>query len=119
MKSGAIGEVKIVQANFFVNIKDKERLNKKELGGGGILDLGIYPIQFVCLVFNHEDPIEIIASGHLMKTGVDECVAIILKYSNQRMAVINVSINCCPNPTASAIVAGDKGSIQVLNTLLR
>lgn len=111
LKQGTIGEVKCVQANFLVNIKDVDRLRKKELGGGAILDIGIYPIQLVCMIFNHEKPIEIIASGHLMDTGVDECATIILKYSRQRMAVVTVSTNCGRH--SSAIISGDKGTIQL------
>jgi dihydrodiol dehydrogenase / D-xylose 1-dehydrogenase (NADP) len=114
LKIGTIGEVKFVQANFFVNIKNVERVRNKELGGGGVLDIGIYPIQFVCLLFNHEEPLEIKASGHLMSTGVDECMIITLKYSNQRLASIGISTNCCPNPHGNAIIGGEKGCMQVL-----
>jgi dihydrodiol dehydrogenase / D-xylose 1-dehydrogenase (NADP) len=113
LRIGTIGEIKLVQANFFVNIKDIERVRSKELGGGGVLDLGIYPIQFACLMFNHEEPIEITASGHLMPSGVDECMNITLKYSNQRIALIGISTNCCPNPHSSAIIGGEKGTLQV------
>jgi dihydrodiol dehydrogenase / D-xylose 1-dehydrogenase (NADP) len=113
LKNGSIGEVRMVQASFFVNICHIERVRNKELGGGGILDLGIYPIQFACMVFNHEIPEEITASGHLMPTGVDECVNITLKYSNQRMAAITVSTNCSPQPHGSSVIAGDKGLLQV------
>lgn len=114
LRNKTIGEVKIVQANFFVNIKNVERVYSKELGGGGVLDIGIYPIQFACLIFNHEEPIEIKASGHLMpSTGVDECMSITLKYSNQRMAIIGISTNCCPDPHGNAVIGGDKGCIQV------
>ena len=113
LRIGTIGEIKIVQANFFVNIKNVERVRSKELGGGGVLDLGIYPIQFACLMFNHEEPIEIIASGHLMQSGVDECMSITLKNSNQRIAKIGISINCCPDPHSSAIIGGEKGCLQV------
>jgi dihydrodiol dehydrogenase / D-xylose 1-dehydrogenase (NADP) len=69
LKNDSIGQVKIVQANFFAKINHIDRLSQKALGGGAVLDIGIYPIQYVCLLFNHEMPIEIVASGHLMETG--------------------------------------------------
>ena len=66
-----------------------------------------------CLVFNHEKPLSIRASGHLMPSGVDEAASITLLYSNQRFATINVSTNCAMfGPT---IITGEKGVIQVIN----
>ncbi|XP_072016274.1 trans-1,2-dihydrobenzene-1,2-diol dehydrogenase-like [Amphiura filiformis] len=46
-----IGEVKVVFANYGLSLMHKERILKNELGGGAILDLGIYPIQFALMVF--------------------------------------------------------------------
>jgi dihydrodiol dehydrogenase / D-xylose 1-dehydrogenase (NADP) len=69
LKNDAIGQVKIVQANFFARINQVERVRRKDLGGGAILDIGIYPVQHCCLLFDHETPVEIVASGHLMDTG--------------------------------------------------
>ena len=58
--------------NFTAPIKNVERVRLKELGGGGILDLGIYSIQMASMIFNHEMPTQIKCVGHLMETGVDE-----------------------------------------------
>lgn len=64
-----------------------------------------------CLMFDHEKPIKITATGHLMKTGVDECVSITLLYPNQRIAQLNVSSNC--HLFAPTFFVGDKGVIKV------
>ena len=65
-----------------------------ELGGGGLLDLGTYPIQMACNIFNHEKPINIITTGHLMPSGVDECCTVVLLFPGQRIAQFNISTNC-------------------------
>ena len=46
--TGELGEVKVVEANFSINLVGKERLTQPELGGGALLDLGIY-----CLTLAH------------------------------------------------------------------
>ncbi len=76
-----------------------------------IKSIGIYPIQLVCNLFNHEKPIKITATGHLMETGVDECCTIVLLFSNNRMAQISISTNCAK--FTAAFLIGEKGVIQV------
>ena len=106
-----IGDLNFFSGNFFAPIKNVERVRLKELGGGGILDIGIYPIQMACLVFNHETPTQIQCVGHLMETGVDECCTITLLYTGKRMAQINMSTNgILFYPT---YLMGDQGVIQV------
>jgi len=65
----AIGEIKFVNANFFIPMMDIENINSKELGGGALLNIGVYPIQLVCMLFNHEKPLSIVATGHLAASG--------------------------------------------------
>lgn len=62
-------------------------------------------------MFDHEKPVKITASGHLMRTGVDECVSITLLYPNQRIAQLNVSSNC--HMFAPSFFVGDKGVITI------
>ena len=64
-----------------------------------------------CLLFDHEKPLKVSATGHMMSTGVDECVSITLLYSNQRVAQFNMSINCLL--FAPSFLIGNKGVIKV------
>lgn len=66
-------------------------------------------------MFDHEKPLKITATGHLMPTGVDENASITLLFSKQRIAQINVSTNC--NMFAPTFLVGDKGTIQVKFTI--
>ena len=77
--AGEIGEVKYVYANFgFCLPKLPERLIDPKLGGGALLDIGVYPLQFITMVFG-EEPESINTTGWLTSTGVDETAAITLK----------------------------------------
>lgn len=106
-----IGELKFLTASFMAPVGNVERITNKAMGGGAILDIGIYPIQFACNMFNHEKPIKITATGHLMSTGVDESCTITLLFSNQRIATLNISISAAKYTSATLI--GDKGVIEI------
>ena len=79
ISEGAIGEVKHAYANFGFRLeKMPARLSEPELGGGAVLDIGVYIINFATMVFG-EKPETVQTSGWLMATGVDEFAAITLK----------------------------------------
>ncbi len=48
--SGKIGEVKSIYANLCYPVADKERMYKPELAGGALLDLGVYPLNFIDMI---------------------------------------------------------------------
>lgn len=60
---------------------------------------------------DHEQPIKISCTGHLMPSGCDESASITLLYKNNRMAVINMSTTCVQNARTS--IMGDKGLIEI------
>ncbi|XP_061567213.1 trans-1,2-dihydrobenzene-1,2-diol dehydrogenase-like [Cololabis saira] len=108
---GELGEVKMVRSEFCVPLMDVPRAVEKELGGGALLDIGIYCLQFTCMVFNGEKPESIQATGVCFETGVDEAVVVTLKFSRNRMAVFTCSAGVeLPN---DAVIAGTKGIIKV------
>ncbi|XP_030578981.1 trans-1,2-dihydrobenzene-1,2-diol dehydrogenase [Archocentrus centrarchus] len=112
LAQGELGDVKMVRSEFGVPLMHIPRAVQKELGGGALLDVGIYCLQFISMVYNGEKPESIQASGvvHLEK-GVDETVVAILKYSGNRMAVITCSAGVqLPN---DAIIMGTKGFVRV------
>ncbi|XP_008308603.1 trans-1,2-dihydrobenzene-1,2-diol dehydrogenase [Cynoglossus semilaevis] len=108
---GEVGEVQMVKAEFGVPLMDVQRSVKKELGGGTILDLGIYCLQFICMVYNGEKPECIQAMGVCQETGVDETVVVTLKFSYNRMAVFTCSSKIQLQNEAS--ITGTKGTIRV------
>ena len=56
--------------NFGANLQRFPRLREKTLGGGCLLDLGVYAVQMALLVYDHEEPEKIIASGILNEEGL-------------------------------------------------
>jgi dihydrodiol dehydrogenase / D-xylose 1-dehydrogenase (NADP) len=62
------GEVKqsLVTMGFLL---EAGRVNKKELGGGTVIDLGVYTVYFSQLVMGQERPEKIVATGHLNEDG--------------------------------------------------
>lgn len=69
LTQGDIGEVKMVRSEFGVPLAHVPRSVQKELGGGAMLDIGIYCLQFICMVYNGEKPECIQAMGICMETG--------------------------------------------------
>jgi len=89
--SGAIGQVQRIRASFAFdggeNFEGRHQAN--ELGGGGILDVGCYPVSMCRLLAGaaqgkpFAEPSELKALGHLdAKTGVDTWASAILKFDN-------------------------------------
>ncbi|XP_075045654.1 trans-1,2-dihydrobenzene-1,2-diol dehydrogenase-like [Mixophyes fleayi] len=106
-----IGEVKVVRAEFGANLLGVPRAVEKELGGGAILDIGCYCIQFALMVFNGEKPESVTAKGFLYETGADETVTVILQYLGKRQAILTCTlVTALPNQAA---ICGTKGMIQI------
>lgn len=113
LDSDTIGDITATHAAMNFRIprpSDNIRLNK-ELGGGGLLDGGVYPITFTRFVFG-EEPIAVQASCLIdPEYGVDTRATAILEFSGGRFATIQISIDNPGGPTAT--IYGEKGFIHV------
>jgi dihydrodiol dehydrogenase / D-xylose 1-dehydrogenase (NADP) len=103
-----------VDALFGSLLYEKDRCSLKELGGGTVLDIGIYNVQFATFIFGFEErPLKILAAGHLNNDRVDESTSASLTYSGGRTATLVTHGRVrLPN---EAIVVGTKGTIRVRN----
>lgn len=65
-----VGEVRIVQASFgfMRGSRSTSRLDDPELGGGAVLDVGVYVVSFATMIFG-ERPQSVHASGWLCSSG--------------------------------------------------
>jgi predicted dehydrogenase len=109
LANGRIGEPLFVEADFGFRaaVDPAERHFDLDLGGGGLLDLGIYPVQLSTLVLGLPD--RIVADGVLGATGVDEQVAAVLHHPGDRMSVVKAALRV---PMAcTARIAGTDGWI--------
>uniref|UniRef100_A0A8C5WK09 Trans-1,2-dihydrobenzene-1,2-diol dehydrogenase n=1 Tax=Leptobrachium leishanense TaxID=445787 RepID=A0A8C5WK09_9ANUR len=111
LSQNVIGDIKVVRAEFGYNLTNIERVVKKELGGGALLDICSYCIQFALMVFNGEKPESVTAKGFLTETGVDETLTVILQYAGKRQAILTSTI-VAELPNQAAII-GTKGIIQI------
>jgi predicted dehydrogenase len=109
--SGRIGTPLQVDGSFGFRrpIDPAHRLYDPRLGGGALLDLGIYPIQLCTLVLG---PIEHLAAGGVIgPTGVDEQVAAVLRHERGGLGVIQAAIT---TPLAcTARISGSDGWIDL------
>ncbi|KAL3842951.1 hypothetical protein ACJMK2_020922 [Sinanodonta woodiana] len=112
LANGTLGTVKLVQTRFCIPVFSAPQVNTLELGGGGLLAIGFYGVQFACLVFGDEKPEKITAEGCITPEGVDECGTIILKYSGNRMATLLYHTNAGEGDNSASIL-GQKGRIEV------
>lgn len=111
LASGNIGDVHQVIASLGFRFPHVDRITKKELGGGTILDLGIYCLQFACLVYGNEMPESIKASGVVNENGVDMSMSATLFYKGDRTATImSHGLVTLPN---EAYICGTKGMIKL------
>jgi predicted dehydrogenase len=109
---GAIGEVRSVQADLGVqrDFDPTDRLFALELGGGALLDLGVYVVSWAQMLLG--DPDTVTATGSRFPTGVDAEAALLLGYADGRSATLTTSLrNALPG---QARVFGTAGWIDVL-----
>jgi predicted dehydrogenase len=86
MKSGRMGNLLHMRGKFaFISPYDPElRTYKMDLGGGALLDIGIYPIMDILRYMG--EPESVVAASILSPTGADESTSVIFKFSDGRMA---------------------------------
>jgi predicted dehydrogenase len=117
---GAIGRVGLVQAtfSFHTDFNPANRWWNKALGGGGILDIGCYPVSFARLVAGAADgrpfanPVSVAGAGHLHpQTGVDAYAAATLKFANGIVAQVACGVGL--QQDNSVRVYGSEGWLHV------
>ena len=109
---GAIGQVRSVQADLGVqrDFDPQDRLFALELGGGALLDLGVYVVSFAQMLLGAPDTVT--AVGSRFSTGVDAEASLLLGYADGRSATLTTSLrNALPG---QARVHGTEGWIDVL-----
>ena len=109
--SGQIGEIRYIRADFgfYAPFDANGRLFDIRLGGGSLLDIGIYPL-YLCLQLLGE-PAKIVAAGRLSPSGSDETCHAILQYPNGANTVVSSTLSCQTSLTAE--IAGTAGMIRI------
>lgn len=109
--SGALGEIHSVVADHgqYIPYTRAARLWEPELGGGALLDLGIYPLTIAHLILG--EPASIKAVATLTDKKVDLNTSMILTYPSGAHATLSCTMGA--RGSVSAMIAGDKARLEL------
>ncbi|HMB96501.1 MAG TPA: Gfo/Idh/MocA family oxidoreductase [Tepidisphaeraceae bacterium] len=119
-----IGEVRMIQATFgfHAGFDPQSRLFNRALAGGGIMDVGCYPVSMSRLIAGaatgkeFADPTDVKGEAHLGKSGVDEWAIATLKFPGDILAQISTSVSV--NQDNVVKIFGSEGWIRLPNPWL-
>jgi predicted dehydrogenase len=111
LSEGAIGEPRMLTADFGFRDEFDPRSRKfdPDLGGGALLDVGVYCISLASHLFGA--PSEVAGVGHLGETGVDEQAAAILRHEAGRLSVLSFATRT--GTPQEATVMGTEGYVKI------
>jgi predicted dehydrogenase len=106
LADGTLGEIRQVIADHgqWFPQDAAHRLFAPDLGGGALLDLGVYPVSFASMVLG--SPAAVTAVSDPAFTGVDATTSILLQYAGGAHAVLTATLTA-PGPTTAAVVGTD------------
>ena len=110
--SGAIGEPRMLQVDFGfrTDFDAKGRLFAPELGGGSLLDVGVYCLSLAHHVFGGA-PEELVGLADIGRSGVDEQAAWVGRWSGGRLALMSSATRS--NTPQEAVITGSEGRIRI------
>ncbi len=112
LSAGVIGDVRMVDVRFGnrATWNPESRLFKPELGGGALLDVGIYCVSFISMVLG-QSPTSTQSLVNEGETGVDEVFTALLGYPDGRMASVMAGLRL--KSRHEAVILGTEGEIRV------
>jgi aryl-alcohol dehydrogenase-like predicted oxidoreductase len=120
IRAGEIGEVRMIQSSFgfaMPKVDPKHRLYANDLAGGGILDVGCYPVSMARLIAGAAEgrdflePVKVAGQARLGETGVDEWATALLQFPNGILAECACAVSLSQENVLR--VLGTKGRIEV------
>jgi predicted dehydrogenase len=110
LAKGTIGEPLQVIADFgFQSADIPPRLLRPELGGGALLDLGVYPATFAYAALGRPD--EVRAVAEISDLGVDLNTAMVWRYASGAVAALTCGMRA--QTPGTAVVSGAEGRLQL------
>lgn len=113
ISNGELGQVRLIQADFGFKAPEPiaQRLYDPALGGGALLDIGLYPVFLAQSILG--EPIEVQALTSPFSSGVDQQIIINLKFRDGALATL-CSTFAVDTPV-NAMIAGTDGRIHMRN----
>jgi len=114
INSGVLGTIQHVDVAFGFDLSAVDRLTQKDLGGGTVLDLGVYVIQVSQWVFQ-QAPKSVHATGTLNAQGVDLAVEAEIDYGGEgdKKQTAKVATTALKQLKNTAVITGTKGTITI------
>lgn len=112
VRSGELGVVHSLSANLGYPVTQKERVMKPELGGGALLDLTVYPLNFASMVFG-DDIKDVSASCIMDASGVDGQDQVMICYKDGKMASLFSSVYTMTD--RAGWIYGEDGMLEIQN----
>ncbi|ADB31089.1 oxidoreductase domain protein [Kribbella flavida DSM 17836] len=112
--SGRLGQVRSVHADHTQRLpqEDEHRINNLRLGGGALLDLGIYPVSFAWDILGR--PVDVRARAAFRSSGVDASVATVFEHDGGALSTTYCSSETRGRNTAT--ILGTEGRIEIADT---
>ncbi|QQR40908.1 aldo/keto reductase [Devosia rhizoryzae] len=120
IKAGTIGEVRMIQSSFGFSMgkfQPQHRLFASDLAGGGILDVGGYPVSMARLIAGaaigepFADPVRVAGAASLNAEGTDDWAAALLTFENGIVAQVSCAVMA--NLDNVLRIHGSEGRIEV------
>lgn len=113
IRSGKIGEIKLIQSDFGFHAPEPkaQRLYDPLLGGGSLLDIGIYPVFLAQSILGK--PTQVHAFITPYESGVDEQCVMTMKFAGGALAVLSSTF--AAETPVEAMIAGTSGRIVMRN----
>jgi predicted dehydrogenase len=111
VSEGSLGEVRMLNVDFGFRADPDpaSRLFAPGLGGGALLDVGVYCVSFASMVLGR--PSGSVGISHLGETGVDEQASVVLEHEGGRLA--NLSIGIRTTTPQEATIMGTEAYIRI------
>ena len=111
LNEGHIGDIQSIYACHGQNLQwsKNPRLWTKELGGGALLDLGIYVVSFCHMILGKPD--NIVSQSVFTNNNIDAKTTMIFRYNNGIIA--NLSCSMFDSQPNRAVISGTKGYIEL------
>jgi len=106
---GVLGEVRTLLADHGERLPPGHRIHRRDLAGGVLLDLGIYPVSLATAVLGA--PSFIAAVGQDAPTGVNGQVGALLQHAGGATSVLSTTLEC-DTPT-TAVIAGTEATLTL------
>ncbi len=112
VRNGAIGQINNITCSLGYDLRQKERVVKPELAGGALLDIGVYPLNFIAMMYG-KPPATLASTCMKLETGVDAQEVLQINFNGGQAATAFVTMMYRADNGAK--LYGSKGYIEIDN----